>query len=223
MHLMQCKLTALLALAGLLSLQPVARAADAPAPAKPAAAERGDVLRERLQQLTKDLKLSDEQRDQVQTIVRDRIEKLRELRQDTALSQAEKMDKFKALREELTAEVKKVLTPEQVEKWKEKPGQLLTPAQSPLDQLQEALKQLNLTEEQKEKLKPVYQEQLEKLRSLRQDASLSLPEKLQKLKDMRQAIAPQVKKVLEPAQFAKWDKSMDRWMEDLKQRFQGQP
>ena len=79
-----------------------------------------------------------------------------------------------------------------------------------------------LTDEQKEKLKSLYQEQLGKLRELHQDTGLSLQAKLEKLQAMRKDITPELKKVLDPAQFEKWDKNMDRWLESLKQRLQAQ-
>jgi len=39
------------------------------------------------------------------------------LRQDKNLTPQEKMEKFKAMREELAPQIKEVLTPEQYEKW----------------------------------------------------------------------------------------------------------
>lgn len=223
MNLKQHTLITLLALAGTLTLPPLARCGDAQAPAQPAAAAPAAGLRERLQQLAADLNLSDEQREKIQSILRDRLDQLRELRQDASLSQAEKVEKFKSMREDIAAEVRKLLSPDQIARLKEKPTHLLGAAQGPLEQLQEGLKRLNLTEEQKEKLKPLYQEQLEKLRALRQDASLSLQEKLDKLKGMRQEVAPELKKVLDPAQFEEWQKGMDRWLEGVKQRLQAAP
>ena len=81
-----------------------------------------------MQETAKELNLTDEQKQKLQTIVRERMEKLRDLRQDNNLSREEKMEKFKAAREDITAEVKKVLTPEQFEKWKAKQGPM---AESP--------------------------------------------------------------------------------------------
>jgi Spy/CpxP family protein refolding chaperone len=217
MNMTKRTFTALVALTGTLCFHLVARAADAPEAAKPAA-----TVRERLQQLTTELKLTDAQREKVQTIVRERLEKLRELRQDASVSQAEKADKIKALREEIGAEIRKLLTPEQLEAWKTKQGRLLGTAQSPTEQLQESIKQLNLTDEQREKLKALYLEQMGKLRELREDAGLSLQAKLEKLQAMRKDITPEMKKVLDSAQFEKWEKGMDHWLENLKQRLPGQ-
>ena len=213
-------LAALAAVISVLSLQPLARAVDDTQAATPASGDRLGALRERMEETARELNLTDEQKQKLQAIVRERMEKLRELRQDTSLSQQEKLEKFKAGREALIAEIKKVLTPEQFEKWKARQPLLGGAAGGPLARMQEAIKDLNLTDEQKEQLKPIYQEQMEKLRELRQDTSLSIPEKLEKLKALHQEIAPKLKKVLTAEQYAKWDKDVNQWLEQLRQRFQ---
>ena len=61
---------------------------------------------------------------------------------------------------------------------------------------------------------------MEKLRELHQDTSLSIPEKLEKLKAMHKEIAPKLKKVMDAEQYAKWEKDVNQWLEQLQQRFQ---
>src|ERR1039458_596739 len=123
--------------------------------------------------------------------------------------------------EENIAEAKKVLTPEQFEKWQAKQGaQAGGAGERPLARLQGAIKELNLTDAQKEELKPIYQEQSQKLRDLYQDTSLSIQEKLEKLKGMNKEIAPKLKKVMDAEQYAKWEKDVSQWIEQLQQRFQ---
>ena len=199
----------------------MARAADNQASAQPAGDNRAATLRERMQDTAKELNLTDEQKNKLQTIIRGQAEKLRELRQDTSLSQPERAEKFKAIREDIIAEAKKVLTPEQFEKWQAKQGPLAGAAgERPLAKLQGAIKDLNLTDAQKEELKPIYEEQSQKLRDLYQDTNLSIPEKLEKLKGMHKEIAPKLKKVMDADQYAKWEKDVDQWIEQLPQRFQ---
>jgi Spy/CpxP family protein refolding chaperone len=221
MNINKQTLAALAAIAGALIFQTLARPADSKAPVQPAGAERVAALRERMQETAKELNLTDEQKEKLQTIIRAQMGKLRDLRQDTTLSAEDKKERIRALREEITAEVKKVLTPEQFEKWKAKQSQSTTSGGGPAARLQEAIKGLDLTDQQKEQLKPVYQEQMDKLRELQQDTSLSLPQKLEKLKDMHKEIAPKLKKVMNAEQFAKWEKDVNQWLEQLQQRFQG--
>jgi Spy/CpxP family protein refolding chaperone len=220
MNLNKQTLIALAAVAGVLSLQPLTRAADTNEPAPPAGGDHPGAWRERMQETARELNLTDEQKEKLQTFIRGQMEKLRDLRQDTNLSLPEKREKLQAIREEITVEVKNVLTPEQFEKWKAKQAQLAGGAGGPLARLQEAIKDLNLTDEQKEQLKPLYEEQMEKLRDLHQDTSLSIPEKLEKLKAIQKEIAPKLKKVLDAEQYAKWEKDTNQWLEQLRQRFQ---
>ncbi len=220
MNMNRQTLVALAAIAGTLSFQPLARAADTQAPAQPAGGNRAAALRERMQDTARELNLTEEQKQQLQAIIRTQAGKVRDLRQDTSLSPENKRAKLRALREEITTEVKNVLTPEQFEKWKAKQGQLAAGGGAPLARVQEAIKDLNLTEQQKEQLKPIYQEQMEKLRELYQDTSLSIPEKLEKLKGMHQEIAPKLKQVMDAEQYAKWEKDVSQWLEQLRQRFQ---
>src|ERR1035441_3476877 len=153
MNMTKHTLIALAAVVGVLSLQPLIRAADTNTPAPPAAGDLLAAVRERMQDTARELNLTDEQKEKLQTIIRGQTEKLRALRQDTSLSQPEKAEKFKAIREDIIAEAKKVLTPEQFEKWQAKQGaQAGGAGERPLARLQGAIKELNLTDAQKEEL-----------------------------------------------------------------------
>lgn len=221
MNLNKHTLVALVTVAGALSLQPTTRAAKENAPAPPPRGDRVSALRERMQETARELNLTDEQKEKLRTIIRERLEKLRDLRQDNSLSRQERIEKLKASREDLIAEVKKVLTPEQFEKWRARQGQPDGVARRRIAGLHEAIQDLNLTDQQKEQLKPIYQEQMARLQALRQDTTLSIPEKLDKLKAMHAEIAPKLKKILTAKQYAKWEKDVNQWLAQLRQRLQG--
>ena len=214
-------LIALAAVAGTLTLHPLARADATNAPTTPATSDRPGAMRERMLDTARELNLTPEQTAKLQTIVRERSEKMRALRQDTSLSSEERREKFQAGREDLLAEVKKVLTPEQFEKWKAKQGLQTGRGMRPMARLQEAIQDLNLTDDQMQQLTPLYTEQMEKLRDLYQDSSLSMGQKVEKLKAVRQEVAPKLKKVFTADQYSKWEKSSDQWMAELQQRFSG--
>ena len=110
-------LFAAFALAGMLSLQPMARAAETSAAAQPAQDERGAAIRERMQAVAKELGLTDEQKQQLKPILQAEAEKMKALRDDQSLSRPEKLEKLKAIREELLPQLKEILTPEQIAKW----------------------------------------------------------------------------------------------------------
>ena len=59
-------------------------------------------------------------------------------------------------------------------------------------------------QEQKVQLRPIILTELQKIKALREDKSLLPRQKLQKLKAIHEEIAPQVKAILTPEQFEKW-------------------
>jgi Spy/CpxP family protein refolding chaperone len=192
--------------------------ADTNAPAAASSGDRMAAWRQRLEERAKELNLTDEQKDKVRTILRENLGKLRDLRQDTALSQAEKMEKAKAIREEIRAEFKKVLTPEQFKQWQEKEGETLPQIRPSIERLQETIDSLNLSDEQKEKLRPLHEEQMQKLQDLRDDTTLSAQQKLEKLNAMRQEVMPKMKTVLDDDQYKKWEEGLNQWFESMKSR-----
>ena len=194
MKRMRQRLATLLVVGSALSLLSLGQAADEKTPPQPAAGGTATGLRGRMQQTAAELNLTDEQKEKVKPLFQSLMEKMRGLREDSNLSPQQRMEKLRALREEFTPQVKKVLTPEQFEKW-----QTMQPRAGG-GGLQAVLQDLNLTDEQKEKLKPIFQEQMEKVRELRRNQSMSRAEKLEKLKEVLSAErSEKVQKRLEQA------------------------
>jgi len=72
------------------------------------------------------------------------------------------------------------------------------------DRLQRIAEELQLTDAQKEQVKPILKADLEKARSLRDDTSLTPQERREKMKTIREDTAAQLKSILTPEQFTKW-------------------
>lgn len=115
---------------GLLTLGPSLFAADTnAAPSAPAAgappAPGGPGQRGRMgpnvEQISKDLGLTEDQTAKFKTIMESSMQKRREIFQDNSLSREDKMTKMKSIQEDMDTEVKKVLTPEQYDKWQKMP------------------------------------------------------------------------------------------------------
>jgi Spy/CpxP family protein refolding chaperone len=70
-----------------------------------------------LDQLAQQLNLTDDQKAKVKPILEARDQKLRDLRSDTSLTPEDRRAKMKALRDDMTTQMKAVLTPEQFDKW----------------------------------------------------------------------------------------------------------
>jgi Spy/CpxP family protein refolding chaperone len=110
-------LLAAFALAGLPNFQPTARAAETSAAAQPAQDERGAAIRARMQEVAKELGLTDTQKEQLKPVLQAEFAKMKALHDDQSLTRPEKLEKFKAIRAELLPQVKAILTPEQLAKW----------------------------------------------------------------------------------------------------------
>jgi len=122
MKITKSTLVAALMLAGVVSVTPFAVAQDKPDKpdaAKPDAPrrERRGQAGDRLEQMSKELSLSEEQKGKLKTIFQQEAEKIRGLRDDTSLTQEKRREKARGIREEFAGKVKEVLTKEQNEKW----------------------------------------------------------------------------------------------------------
>ena len=67
-------------------------------------------------------------------------------------------------------------------------------------------KQLELTDDQKPKVKPIWDDLQQKQRDIRQDTNLDRTEKQAKVKELRDAATVKLKAILTPEQLAKWEK-----------------
>lgn len=67
-------------------------------------------------------------------------------------------------------------------------------------------KQLNLTDDQKPKVKPIIDDMMAKIRDVRTDQSLSPDDRRAKMKEIRDAAGTKLKEVLTPEQYDKWTK-----------------
>jgi len=78
-------------------------------------------------------------------------------------------------------------------------------------QLERLTTQLNLTDEQKPKVKKVLEDQLKKIQEMRNDTSLDQDARREKMKTMRTDQEKKMKEILTPDQFEKWKKSRDEF------------
>jgi len=75
--------------------------------------------------------------------------------------------------------------------------------QSPGGSQQDSENPLNLTDEQKAKLRPIIADETQQMDAARNDATLSPDQKAEKISQIRQAASPKIKAVLTPAQLQK--------------------
>ncbi len=99
--------------AGLLCCQPLAYGQQTNT------TDRAAVVRERMQEMAKELNLTPEQKEKLKAIMQEEIQKAKAIRDDTSMRRFQKARKLKAIRDDATPKVKAILTPEQFKKWQE--------------------------------------------------------------------------------------------------------
>ena len=97
---------------------------DAPKDAKPSDRQRpqwgggeGGGQQDPMAKMAEELKLTDDQKAKLKEARQEQMEKMRAIRSDDSLTQEQKREKTRALREDFNKKVKEILTAEQFEKW----------------------------------------------------------------------------------------------------------
>lgn len=85
-------------------------------------------------------------------------------------------------------------------------GQRMRGPMTPEDQLARMTKQLQLTDEQQAKIKPILEEQHKQMMGLRKDTSMSREDRFAKFRDIRQKSIDKIKPILSAEQQQKWQK-----------------
>lgn len=76
----------------------------------------------------------------------------------------------------------------------------------PMLSLDSMAKQLDLTDDQKIKVKPIIEELTQKMGDLRKDTAMAPEDRRPKMKELRDAATAKLKEILTAEQFAKWEK-----------------
>jgi len=81
----------------------------------------------------------------------------------------------------------------------------------------ELSERLNLTDEQKDAIRPVIEKEIKDIQALRADSAISKEEKIEKMKAVRQATQEEIKKVLTPEQQGKLTEAKAEMKEEAKE------
>src|SRR2546426_9983943 len=119
MKINKLSLIAALALASLALGGAVATAQDAKDSKEGKGGKRGfPTVEQRMERLTEELKLTEEQKPKVKAVLEEEGKKMREMRD---LTPEQRREKGPALREEMSKKMKGILTDEQFQKWEKMP------------------------------------------------------------------------------------------------------
>jgi Spy/CpxP family protein refolding chaperone len=114
---------ATLAVAGVWAQQESPTPANPPDEAAPPSgsgrAGRGGNVENRLEMMSKQLNLTDAQKEKIRPILKHEMERMREIRNNTSLSQAEARQRMATVRRNTREHIAEVLTPEQKKQWRE--------------------------------------------------------------------------------------------------------
>jgi Spy/CpxP family protein refolding chaperone len=91
------------------------------------------------------------------------------------------------------------------------------------NRLEEMSKQLNLSDDQKNKLKPILQDEQQQMQAIHNDTSLSHDEKKAKAKEIRESHTSQINEVLTPDQQKKWEEMKKQAKEQHEKKSGSQP
>lgn len=84
------------------------------------------------------------------------------------------------------------------------PGQPMTADQ----RLQRMTKQLNLSDAQQQQIKPILENEAQQMQALREDSSLSQPDRMSRMQQIRQGTSNQIKPILNADQQQKYEEMM---------------
>jgi Spy/CpxP family protein refolding chaperone len=108
-----------MALGGLVACSMLAAAQDASNPPEKKSGKRGLSVDQQMEKYTEELKLTDEQKPKVKTVLEDTMKKRREFFRDSSLDQEQKRAKFREVTEAQDKKMKEILTADQFKKYKE--------------------------------------------------------------------------------------------------------
>lgn len=188
---------AIVILAGTMSLGSFGQTPQAPAEntTVPQSARRNSVASV-LDRMTRRLNLSGEQREQITPVLQDEQQQARAIRQDTSLTPEQRRGKLWQLRDSTRAQVESLLTPEQVARMARPRGRPGMGGQA----MARMARRLNLTDDQKAKIKPLLSSQHEQVKAVRSDKSLTTTQKQDRIGEIRKSTHQQVVALLTPEQ-----------------------
>jgi len=164
-----------------------------PAAYTEAAPQKEDPVSLRLDHLSRQLKLSTDQRFQIEPILRDEQNRIISISKDSSFTAEQKREQIEQIHETSLGLMQGVLTPEQSARLNA--GDLRNARN-----LGWMSKNLNLTNDQKSRLRPVFETEQRQLRAARRDSSLSPEQKQAKIREIHASARAQVMSVLTPPQ-----------------------
>ncbi len=156
--------------------------------------------------ITKDLNLSDDQKQQLKVIKENQRTQMAELKKNENISVKELRDRKTSLAKEHKSAIEGILTPEQKTKIQEQRNKSMEKRQQMQAKRMEKMKKdLALTDAQSSKLKTMNESYKGKFESLKRNESLDRTAKKEQFQALKQQQKEELKNVLTPEQIQKFD------------------
>jgi Spy/CpxP family protein refolding chaperone len=178
----------------------------------------------------KNLNLTEDQQEKIKPIFADQAEQLRAVSSDKSLTKPDKQEKFKTIHTATEEKIEPLLTPDQMEKWGAWKQKMWDRTAARREQKQDRAdnqgkwhnhrhgsqefnwqarfeqfsKTLSLTEDQQEKIKPIFADQAEQFKAVYNDKSLSKEDRQERFKTIRSVTEEKIEPLLAPDQMEKW-------------------
>ncbi|MBI4479848.1 MAG: Spy/CpxP family protein refolding chaperone [Acidobacteria bacterium] len=178
----------------------------------------------RLQQLAKQLDLTDAQKTQIKSILDNARTQLQALRSNMNITKQQELDQRRQIEEQTQNSIRAVLTPEQ----QAKADQLRQQAQDRMAAQQEKMqqqmltrltKQLNLSSAQQSLIQSYLNDQKSQLQTLKNNTSLTPAQKLEQMRTIRQQTQEKIKSALTADQQAQLDQLRQQAQNRMRKRF----
>jgi protein CpxP len=199
--------TMILAAVGLTSMAQVERKQDDTRKSQQMKGHRGQGKK-----MMQDLNLTEDQKAKLKAEREASKSQLDAIRNDASLSETQKKEKAKAIHDAQKAKMQSILTPAQKEQMeknkkeaKEKGKEMAEKRKDMMDKRQDAIKDLNLSNDQAEKLKAHNQAVHEKMKAIKSNTSLSQEQKKAEMKNIQQWSKDERKKILTAEQLQKME------------------
>jgi Spy/CpxP family protein refolding chaperone len=191
-------------------------------PGGPGFGRRGPGL-PRLEQLARQLDLTEAQRTQIQGILGDARSKLEGLRTNTALTREERMDQAQQIASQTREQIRGVLTPDQQLKADELRQQAEQRFGERRERVEERMlgrltQQLDLSESQQSTIQLYLQDRKTQLDALKGNNSLTASQKREQMQFIRQQTQEKIRSVLTAEQQAQLDELRDRFQDRAARR-----
>jgi Spy/CpxP family protein refolding chaperone len=162
-------------------------------------------VKERMDNLSKELNLTKEQQEKIGPIFENEMKEMRTVKEDSSLTPEQKREKVKAIHQTTRENINKILTPDQQKKFAEMKEDTRENRQGMVEKRIEMMSEnLNLTEQQKKDIKPIIENEMKEMRTVREDSSLTPEQRREKTKAIRQTTKEAINKILTPDQQKKY-------------------